>query len=182
MSTQIRQNKTGTKKPRRRGFSDLLWIFPCVLFLLFPAVLAAQTPQSTTAQASEAGQEPAEVSEQVTVSLPNSYQMAMALATPESRERALLDLAAAAHVLSKTNGGDEVDHTALAQNFLDDRAWLQMLVDRHGWVRPHSSILDPAAWLVSEELRQHDLEEMTLVFPGRIPGAQSSTGKSPGGN
>lgn len=141
----------------------------CILFIWLPVALAAQTPPSTTVPASETVQLPVEEPEQVTVTLPDSYQLAMALSTPETREQALLDLAAAAHVLSRTNGGQEVDHAALAQNYLDDRAWLQMLVDRHGWIRPHSPILDTAVWMVSEKLRQYNLEETELVLPGHIP-------------
>jgi len=129
------------------------------------AQVVEQIAQETIETGPALTQEP----EEITVSLPDSHQMAMALATPELREPALLDLAVAAHVVSRAEFESEADHAALAQGFLDDRAWLQMLVERYGWVRPHSSVLDPAAWLVVGELQQHDLEDKTLVFPGRIP-------------
>lgn len=103
------------------------------------------------------------------VSLPDSQQMALALATPGLREQVLLDLAVTANVLRQAEAQLEVDHAALAQKFLVDRSWLQLLVNRYGWVPPRSSVLDPAAWLVLKELQQHDLKDMTLVFPGRTP-------------
>jgi hypothetical protein len=148
------------------------------LFLLsFRPVVIAQD-QDQSGQTAEPGQTLTENSEdiestlepaEVIVSLPDVHQMAMALATPSLREAALLDLAAAANVLIRSRDEPEVSQTALARGFLNDRAWLQMLVDRHGWVQPHSSVLDPAAWLVLAELQQHDFEDVNLVFPGRTP-------------
>jgi len=144
----------------------------CILLLSLPFSLAAQVEETTTGQAleqlQELEQEPVEEdSVNVAVSLPDSSQMALALATPGLRNQALLDLAAAAHVLARTEDRAEVDSTTLAQNYLEDRAWLQMLVDRYGWVQPRGSVLDPAAWLVLGELQQHDLGDLALVFPGR---------------
>jgi len=146
----------------------------------FSPVLTAQVPQQAGQNTSGSSQIPLQVSEdiesiaetvEVEVSLPDSHQMAMALATPGLREKALLDLAVAANVLIRAKDHLDVNHAALAKAFLDDRAWLQMLINRYGWVQPHSSVLDPAAWLVLEELQQHDVEDMTLVFPGRTPWA-----------
>jgi len=150
-----------TKNPRCNRLSELLSLFLCILFLSSPSVLIAQNP----------GQQAEEKPEAVTVSFPGSRQMALALATPGLREQVLLDLAVTANLLSWTESELEVDHAVLAQKFLDDRAWLQMLVERYGWVQPRSSVLDPAAWLVLGELQQHDLEDMALVFPGRTPEA-----------
>jgi hypothetical protein len=147
-------------------------------FLLsFCPVVIAQD-QEQTGQTAEPGQILAENPEgmertaepvEVIVSLPDVHQMTMALATPSLREPVLLDLAAIANVLIRSRDEPEASQAALAQGFLDDRAWLQMLVDRHGWVQPHSSVLDPAAWLVLAELQQHDFEDISLVFPGRTP-------------
>jgi hypothetical protein len=150
-----------------------LWVLFWVFCLSLPCGVQAQNQQQepTEPVTSEALPEAAEEPEEITVVLPGSQQMAMALATPPLRNQALLDLAVAAKILDRARGNSdlEVDHAALAQNFLDDRAWLQMLVDQFGWVKPHSSVLDPAAWLVLGELQQHDLEDMSLVFPGRTP-------------
>ncbi|MCP4044462.1 MAG: hypothetical protein GY732_00555 [Gammaproteobacteria bacterium] len=142
--------------------------------LTVPSSLLAQVQEQGERSISEFVQEPTEelVEEpaEVIVTLPDSHQMAEAVATPEYRHQALLDLAVAANVLSrarnKTEFEVEVDHAVLAQSFLDDRAWLQMLVDRYGWMQPRSLVLDPAAWLVREELQQHDLEDSVVVFRG----------------
>jgi len=160
---------TNTINQHCSRLSAVLYLFLCLLFLFSAPGLVAQVQEQIPELAAESGQEPAEEPEVVTVSLPASYQMAMALATPGLRENALLDLAVAAKVLSRVEEGLDIDHTALAKNYLDDRAWLQMLVDRYGWAQPRSSVLDPAAWLVLEELQQHDHEDMALIFPGRSP-------------
>lgn len=147
--------------------------FGLALFLLPPA-LVAQVDERGDQQAGQPEQIPAEEIIEVKVSLPGSEQMALALVTPELRERALLDLAVAAHVVSQANNqleaGSELDQLALAQIFLDDRAWLQTLIERYGRVQPHSSVLDPAAWVLITKLQQHDLENTSLSIPGRISG------------
>jgi hypothetical protein len=154
------------------------WLLIWVLILTVPSGLLAQVSEQSEQPTSELVPDPTEEPieelveelEEVIVALPDSHQMAEAVATPEYRHQALLDLAVAANVLSvartKTEFEVELDHAALAQSFLDDRAWLQMLVDRYGWVQPRSLVLDPAAWLVREELQQHDLEDSVVVFPG----------------
>jgi hypothetical protein len=114
--------------------------------------------------------EATEVAEEVVVDpvmLPDSRQMAVHLATPELRKKALLDLAVAESVLQRAGLEVAIEQGTLAQQFHDDRDWLQLMVDRYGWVEPRSAILDPAAWLVFEELQQHEIEEIALVFPGR---------------
>jgi len=143
------------------------------LFLLSTGLIA-QDLQPDGLLAS--GSEPAAPGETVVaVTLPGSQQMAMALATPELRPQALLDLAVAAHIVSQAKdelaAGVEVNHVALAQTYLDDRAWLQTLIDRYGWVQPHSSVLDPAAWRLIGELQQQGLENIPLLLPGHMPEA-----------
>ena len=169
---------------RYSRFSGVLLVFLYGFFLLSSPVVLAQVQEEAGQQAAPSGQtavEPVaeeEIAEEETaevlVTLPDSRQMALALATPELREQALLDLAVAARVVSLANdelrAGNEPDHIALAQSYLDDRAWLQMLIERYGWVEPHSSVLDPAAWLLLKKLQQYDLENMPLLIPGRLPG------------
>ncbi len=167
MTIKARQGTEETISPQCSRLSAVVCLLLCLLFLLSPSGLVAQdqeqTPEQTPEQILAPAQEPAEV----IVSLPDSHQMAMAVATPGLREQALLDLAVAANLLSQVEDGFEVDHASLAKSYLLDRAWLQSLVDRYGWVQPRSSVLDPAAWLVIKELQQHDLEYTDLVFPGR---------------
>ncbi len=179
MNIQVRQVKADSGNSQYSIFSGVLWSILIVLFLSFPVSLMAQVQEQTEPLIPETGQEQAEELAEtplaVTVVLPGSQQMAMALATPELREQALLDLAVAAHIVSRAErefkAGIKLDHDVLAQSYLDDRAWLQTLIDRHGWVRPHDSVLDPAAWQLIEELQQHDLENMPLLFPGHMPEA-----------
>ena len=173
MIIQGGEGRTKMNNSQCSGHSGVLSRFLCLLILSLPFNLAAQVPEQSGEPGSEPEQVLSEELAEVVVILPDSHQMALALATPRLRRQALLDLAVAASVLSRAENGLEaevtVDHVALAQGFLDDRAWLQMLVDRYGWVQPHSSVLDPAAWRVLEELQQHDLDDVELVFPGRSP-------------
>lgn len=163
--------------------SVILRVVFCGFFVLASASLMAQveqesaqaTEQESTQAAPGPEQIPVEETTRLTVTLPTSQQMALAVATPESRRQALLDLAAAAHVvtLAQTGlaNGVEVDQAALVQNYLDDRAWLQMLTERFGWVAPHRSVLDPAVWLLSRKLQQNDLENLPMLLPGDMPEA-----------
>ncbi len=140
--------------------------FLCLLLLLCSSNLLAQLAESAvppeTLQAPPV--EP--------VVLPGSDQLALELSTPQLRRQALLDLAVAAHILKRVEESSvlaaevNLNHAELAKAFLDDRAWLQVLVDRYGWEEPRSSVLDPAAWLVLGELQQHDIRDVSLVYPG----------------
>jgi len=159
----------GTEKSRlrrSRRFAEL-WLVPGMLILTWSASVAADTTPGT--QSSQ--QNPAEQGAEVIVSLPTSTGMAMALATPGLRNEALLDLAAAKNVLSYAKQNNEADSAVLAQKFLDDRGWLARLVERYGWIQPRSAVLDPAAWLVLEELQQHELRVMSLEYPDQTPQA-----------
>jgi hypothetical protein len=184
MNNQVRQGNSGSRDSRYSQLAVVLWLIPMLLFLSMSPVLLAQDEQSATQPTADApgpAEEPAEAPEEeleeipvaVTVTLPNGQQMAMAVSTPELRPQALLDLAVAAHVVSRAEeglvAGNAVDHVVMAQMYLDDRAWLQMLTDRHGWVKPHSSVLDAAAWQLIGQLQQHDLENMPLLIPGSMP-------------
>ena len=162
MNIQAGKGVAETISPECSRIYAVVCLLLCLLFLLPPSALVAQDQQQTPEQILKSESEPVEV----IVSLPDSHQMAMAVATPGLRDQALLDLAVAANVLSRAEDGFEVDHAALARSYLVDRAWLQSLVDRYGWVQPRSSVLDPAAWLVIKELQQHDLEFTPLIFPG----------------
>ncbi|MDH4019996.1 MAG: hypothetical protein OEU84_10390, partial [Xanthomonadales bacterium] len=172
-----RQDKTKFSGPKDSVITPAFRVALFVLLFLLPAGLMAQVPvQGDEQQAPQTEQVPVEEVEAVAavvVLLPDSQQMALALATPALREQTLLDLAVAAHILSLSEGdleaGIEVDHVALAQAYNDDRAWLQTLIDRYGWVQPHSSVLDPAAWMLIKELQEDELENTPLLFPGQMP-------------
>lgn len=151
-----------------------LWAVLFMLMLPWSAWVPAQTElqKQITVDAPVAAQvvqqEPVEAAVEV-VSLPTSTQMAMALATPTLRNEAFLDLAAAKNVISYAQQNNAADAAVLAQKFLDDRGWLARLVERYGWNKPRSAVLDPAAWFVFEELQQHELPVMSLVHPDQTP-------------
>ena len=169
-----RQNTSFIENLQYRRSTPFVQVLVCSLLFLSASPVVAQVLEQDPQQAPVSVQTPAEEIA-VVVSLPDSQQMAMAVATPELRKQALLDLAVAARLLSQAKNefraGIEVDHVALAQSYLGDRAWLQTLIDRYGWVQPHSSVIDPAAWQVIDELQQNDFENMPLLFPGRLPEA-----------
>lgn len=140
-------------------------VVPGLLLLALAGSLLAQSQP----QPPEPGLNSEQVIAQVTVSLPGKEQIAMALATPVSRRQVLLNLATAVNVLQAAHQNPAAEQAVLAQQFLDDRAWLQRLVKRYGWARPHSAVLDPAAWSVLNKIQQYEPGVMTLVAPDRMP-------------
>jgi len=179
-----RQDRTDKHGPRAFALRVLI----CSLFTLSSPLLWAQAGETQDPQTDPVEQArteqvsvelapaeltPVEEAEPIIVTLPTSRQIALAVATPGLREPALLDLAAAAHVLKQVDeqlrNGTKLDHASIAQGYLDGRAWLQSIVDRYGWVRPQSSIFDPAAWQLYDELQQFDLGNLPLLIPGHLP-------------
>lgn len=154
--------KGGTDRTRD-GRSECLAVLLCLLLVPWPAWVVAQTELPV--------EELVEETVELVVALPTSMQMARALANPATRNEVLLDLAAARNVVSYAKQNKAAGSAALAQKFSDDRGWLARLVERYGWVQPRSAVLDPAAWLVLEELQQHDLRAMALVYPDQTPQA-----------
>ena len=136
-------------------------VLVCLLFLPWSSGVVAQ--EEVTVEESVA--QPIEL----LVTLPSSRQMALALVNPLARNEVLLDLAAAQSVIDYAQQHSATDSATLAQKFIDDRGWLARLVERYGWAQPRSAVLDPAAWLVLDELQQHDLQAMTLVYPDQMP-------------
>lgn len=173
MIIPIQQNETEIKGPHSNTGGVLLRVFLFGLFIFSCTGLMAQDEQGEQQEAPRSEQLPVEEIIEVTVTLPDSRQMAMAVSAPESRQQALLDLAAAAHVVLRAKdglaAGIEVDQAALVQNYLDDRAWLETLVERYGWVSPHRSVLDPAVWLLAKKLQQYDLGNLPPLLPGNMP-------------
>lgn len=169
MTSKLWQGKAEIIKPQYKRCPAALWFLLAVLLVILPLIVTAQDKSPGSPLALKESQALVQEPENVAVTLPTSLQMARYLATPGSRYKALINITAAASVLSGAADDMEMDHVALAKQFEEDRAWLQMLIDRYGWVKPRSSVLDPAAWLVLGELQQHDLDDHELVFPGRTP-------------
>lgn len=167
MKIRVQQGKAGANNAARKKLTGVLCWLLCAMILCLASPVMGQTQEQPRTGTPEIDQNPTEAPVDLVVSLPDSQQMALALSTPGLREQALLDLAAAANLLSRAEEQPAASHAERAQSFHDDRAWLQLLVDRTGWVQPRSSVLDPGAWLVLDELQQFGLEEMTMIFPGK---------------
>ena len=158
-------------------FAAVMCNLLCILtsVLIFAGSAAAQLePELAEAEPVEVELTEAKLAEVVIkpaieVLLPHGPQIVMRLATRELRNRTLLDLAAAANLVEQARLAPDTDQANLAQRFQDDRAWLQLLVDRYTWTDPRSAVIDPAAWLVFEELQQHEIEASAFVVPGRVP-------------
>ncbi|MGD9021347.1 MAG: hypothetical protein PVF46_06080, partial [Lysobacterales bacterium] len=169
MVEQLRRRGVDAVDPAGGKRLRLLALFATLIVLAGP--LQAQDGGAAPAAAAAEGEAPAV--EAVTVRLPGGDALLKALATPAARREALLALATAAHVLHQAADREETDQAALARMFLDDRGWLQSLVERFGWRRPCGAVLDPAAWQVLEVVGQHKLGLGPLSFPGGMPhGAQ----------
>ena len=95
--------------------------------------------------------------------LPGIEQLVAALATPETRRQALLDMAAVANARQKSAG--LLTGTTFGASFADDREWLGSQVDRFGWFEPRSPVLDPAAWRVQLQLQPIGLANSALASP-----------------
>ena len=115
MSIQARQSGASIKKLKRgKGFLAR-WFAVYAIFLSCPASLVAQSDEQQPVAIVDAGSEALEEITEPAVSLPDSHQIAMALATPSSRNRALLDLATALNTLSRAGGDSRIDHKWLAK-------------------------------------------------------------------
>lgn len=133
-----------------------------MVFAQGPAVAAKAKLDVTATQ-------PMEEVAAVVVKLPTSSQMLASLVNPEERNKVLLDLAVAQHVVEHADQDPAATSEVLAKQFRQDRGWLARLISRYGWIQPHSGILDPAAWSLLGELREQNLPVMALVRPDSMP-------------
>ncbi|MEJ8568990.1 hypothetical protein [Elongatibacter sediminis] len=127
-----------------------------LVLLLFAATGAAQ-------EAPEAAWEPPE--------LPDLRELSASLAEPSSRNDTLLTLLAVSRLLGRTSPVDEEAVGEWADQFRDDRGWLDLLAARYVHLPSRSPILDPASWFVQQELGQqnihppHDISPLGPGFP-----------------
>ena len=91
MNIPARRGTTGTERPEPGRFLDLPGLLVCVLLLSSPSMLVAQDVEQIAQERPETGVALSEEQEDVVVSLPDSHQMALALATPGLRKPALID-------------------------------------------------------------------------------------------
>jgi hypothetical protein len=99
------------------------------------------------------------------VRLPTIQDLAAVLSEPASRTDALLTLIAIVQMLP-ANVAVEQDQASLPEAlFRDNRAWLDRLVARYSNLPSRSTILDPAAWFIQQELGQHEIIPPARVSP-----------------
>jgi hypothetical protein len=97
--------------------------------------------------------------------LPATRDLAAVLSEPASRTDALLSLIALSHMLHSSALTEPGQATGLDALFRDDRAWLDRLALRYSSLPSRSSLLDPAAWFIQQELEQHGMVSSLRVSP-----------------
>jgi len=97
--------------------------------------------------------------------LPTTRQLAAAIAEPSSRLNALLTVIAISYTLPKVPVTEPEQAAELETRYLDNRAWLDQLAARYQKLPSRSTILDPAAWFIQQELGQHDIVPPIRVSP-----------------
>lgn len=97
--------------------------------------------------------------------LPTVRHLAAALSDPDSRMDTLFTMVAVAQMLENLSTLETGQAEAAADEFRDDRAWLDRLGARYLDIPMRSTVLDPASWAITHELGQHDLEVHSLVSP-----------------
>jgi hypothetical protein len=96
-----------------------------------------------------------------TTGQPASLQMfAGQLADEESRVDTLLQLAAVLRSQQRIADGESI---VLEQNIAQERAWLDRLQERRGAADPVSPVLDPAAWMIRQDLLRQGLPAGSLL-------------------
>ncbi len=97
--------------------------------------------------------------------LPTTRDLAAGLSDPESRTDALLTLIALSGALQNSAATDPGQVAGLEASFREDRAWLDRLAQRYASLPTRSTLLDPAAWFIQQELGQHDIVPSARVSP-----------------
>jgi hypothetical protein len=82
------------------------------------------------------------------------------LADEESRVDTLLQLAAVLRSQQRIADGENI---VLEQNIAQERAWLDRLQERRGAADPVSPVLDPAAWVIRQDLLRQGLPAGSLL-------------------
>jgi len=100
-----------------------------------------------------------------TSKLPTTRSLAAALAEPSLRTNALLTVTAISYILPRIPAIEPNQAAVLETLFLDNRAWLDGLAARYNSLPSRSTILDPAAWFIQQELGQHDIVPPIRVSP-----------------
>lgn len=97
--------------------------------------------------------------------LPGTRELAAALSEPSSRTDALLTLLTVSWLLQETPAPGPNQLAALEASFRSNRAWLDRLGMRYSSLPSRSTIFDPAAWFIQQELGQHAIQPAPRVSP-----------------
>ena len=108
-------------------------------------------------------------------SLPSVRELAASLAEHDSRQDALLSLTALAYVLQLNPNIEPGQQEVLVTAFRESRSWLDRLAARYHRLPSRSTVLDPAALVLQQELWQHRMFPTPLVaalgpdYPDLLP-------------
>jgi hypothetical protein len=97
--------------------------------------------------------------------LPTVRHLAAAVSDPASRFDSLLTMIAVARMLEGVPGLEQDPAGSAEARFRDDRAWLDRLAAHYIVLPMRDTVLDPAAWLILQELDQHGLSPGPLASP-----------------
>ena len=104
-----------------------------------------------------AGLNAQEEPESVLADLPETRQLAAALAEPDFRTDTLMTMIAVARLLDSGYSTGPGQTQRLEDRFRDERAWLDRLAERYPQMPFRSSLLDPSAWNLLLKLDQRQL-------------------------
>ena len=99
------------------------------------------------------------------IELPEVRHLAAALSDPESRIETLVTVVAVARLEQHVAVARPLDVEVLAQQFQEDRGWLDQLSARYRRLPMRGSLFDPAAWLLLQELDQYEMVPGTNASP-----------------
>ncbi len=97
--------------------------------------------------------------------LPTTRDLAAALSDPAARTDALLTLIAVSRLWQNRPLTEPGQITGLEASFRDDRAWLDRLAMRYSSLTSRSTLFDPAAWFIQQELGRHGMVSSLRVSP-----------------
>ena len=98
-------------------------------------------------------------------SIPDTRELAAALSDPASRNDALLTFVALSRLLQVNPSLEPGQLERLEAEFLEDRAWLDRLALRYLHLPLRSTVFDPAAWFIQQELGQHAILPEANISP-----------------
>ncbi|HLF30662.1 MAG TPA: hypothetical protein VI566_06485 [Xanthomonadales bacterium] len=98
-------------------------------------------------------------------SLPAVRNLATALSEPASRTDALFTVLALSRLQQAYPQTLPDQLAGLEMAFVDDRAWLDRLSMRYSILPSRSTIFDPAAWFIQQELEQHAILPDPRISP-----------------